>query len=103
MIWSLQRRGNRLKNFGFSDTLQIVGMTLKFIDSDDTLLSILLLNRDFNDLLREEVLKQALLRSSQELLARKRRNLWLKILRIDRRFIDIEYEEKRQLAELELK
>jgi hypothetical protein len=57
LIWSLERRSNRLKSFGFSDKMQIVGMTIKFIDSDETLRSILLLCRDFNDLLRPEVLK----------------------------------------------
>ncbi len=44
--------------------MQIVGMTIRFIDKDETLRSILLLCKDFNDLLRDEVLKQALLRSS---------------------------------------
>jgi len=32
MIWSLERRSNRLKRYGYSDTLMIVGMTIKYID-----------------------------------------------------------------------
>lgn len=57
LIWSLQRRGNRLKAYGLSDPMQIVGMTIKFIDKDETLRNILLLCRDFNDLLKPQVLK----------------------------------------------
>lgn len=57
LIWSLQRRGHRLKAFGFSDTSQIVGMTIKFVASDEELRALLLLCRDFNDQFREEVLK----------------------------------------------
>ena len=64
MIWSLQRRGNRLKTFGYSEKMQIVGMTIKYIDSDTTLRNVLLLCRDFNDLLKPEILKQSLLRAS---------------------------------------
>jgi hypothetical protein len=45
--------------------MQIAGMTIQFIDDDVTLRNMLLVCRDFNDLLSEEVLKQALLRSSQ--------------------------------------
>lgn len=57
LIWSLQKRGNRLKTFGFSDKMQIVGMTIRYIDSDITLRNILCVCRDFNDLLRDEILK----------------------------------------------
>ena len=64
MIWSLERRSNRLKCDGFSDTLQIVGMTIKFIDDDKTLVKLLLLGKDYFDTLRRPVYKQALLRSS---------------------------------------
>jgi hypothetical protein len=64
MIWSLERRSNRLKCYGFSDTLQIVGMTIKFIDDDKTLVKLLLLGKDYFDTLRRPVYKQALLRSS---------------------------------------
>ena len=62
LIWSLQRRGNRLKAFGFSDKMQIIGMTIKYVADDDTLRKILALGRDFNEVLRNEVLKQSLLR-----------------------------------------
>lgn len=57
LIWSLSRRGNRLKSFGFSDATQILGMTIKFIDKDEDLRNILLLSRDFHELLREEIYK----------------------------------------------
>lgn len=57
LINSLTKRGKRLKNFGFSNSLQILGMTIKFIDSDITLRNLLLLSRDFNEILRNEVLK----------------------------------------------
>jgi len=39
-------------------------MTIKFIDDDMTLRNLLLLSRDYNEVLINEVLKQALLRSS---------------------------------------
>ncbi len=58
-------------------------MTIKFIDRDEDLRNILLLSKDLNDLLKDEVYKQALLRSSQQRLSRKRKHLWLKILKID--------------------
>lgn len=51
LIWSLQRRGNRLKAFGLTDTIQIAGMAIKFIDNDYTLRNLLLCCRDFNDVL----------------------------------------------------
>ena len=49
--------------------MQMVGMTIRFIDDDLTLRAILLLSKDFNELLKDEVLKQALLRSSKHRLA----------------------------------
>lgn len=91
LIWSLQRRGNRLKAFGLTDQTQIVGMTIKFIDDDIILRNILLVCRDFNELLKEEVLKQSLLRASQERLSKKRQTLWLRFLDIDLRFVKNEY------------
>lgn len=83
LVKSLTRRSNRLKKFGFTESLQILGMTIKFIDSDEKLRDILLLSKDFSEILRDEVLKQALLRSSQHRLKAKRKTLWLKILKID--------------------
>ena len=76
-IWSLQKRSNRLVKFGHSDTTLIIGMSLKFIDSDVTLCNILATSRDMSDFLREEVLKQALLRADQHRLHLKRQTLWL--------------------------
>jgi len=92
LIWSLTRRGNRLKAFGYSNSLQILGMTIKFIDNDLELRNILLLSRDFNEILRNEVLEQALLRSSQHNLNRKRKVLWLKLLKIDPQYNNAEFE-----------
>lgn len=56
-IWSLERRSNRLKLYGFSDTLQILGMTIKFVDNDQTLGKLLLLGKDYYDTLRKPVYK----------------------------------------------
>jgi hypothetical protein len=57
LIQSLQRRGNRLKAFGYNDHTLIVGMTIKFVDEDRTLFRLLGVCRDFNELLQEEVIK----------------------------------------------
>jgi hypothetical protein len=73
------------------DHMLAVGMTIKFIDEDSTLLKLLLVSRTFNEMLRDQVLKQALMRSSQEKLSRKRTTLWLKILQIDTKIMDTEY------------
>lgn len=83
LIWSLQRRGNRLKAYGLTDTMQIAGMSIKFVDDDITLRNILMCCKDFNEMLREPVLKQSLLRASQHRLKQKRKTLWLKLLKID--------------------
>jgi len=58
------KRGERFKKFGFSDASSILGLTIKFIDSDSTLTSLLCLNKDLNEILKEEVLKQTLLRAN---------------------------------------
>jgi len=42
----------------------IIGCTIKFVDSDEVLRAILCCSRDINEILKPEVLKQALLRSS---------------------------------------
>ena len=57
LIWSLERRSNRLKLFGVSDKLLIVGMTIKFIGDDQTLGRILCLGRDYSETLRQTVYK----------------------------------------------
>lgn len=82
LIWSLERRSNRLKLYGFSDTLQILGMTIKFVDDDRVLVKLLSLGKDYYDTLRKPVYKQALLRSSQDRLKQKRVHLWTRILEI---------------------
>jgi hypothetical protein len=55
MIWSLERRSNRLKLYGLSHTMEILGITIRFIDDDKTLLKILMLGKDYYDSLREPV------------------------------------------------
>lgn len=82
MIWSLERRSNRLKTFGLNDAIQVIGMVIKFIGDDETLGKLLILNKDCYDTLRKAVYKQALLRSSQERLKMKRMDLWVRILDI---------------------
>lgn len=54
---SLQKRSNRLCKLGYSDLTLIVGCSIKFIDSDETLRNILLLSRDFDEILSSEVYK----------------------------------------------
>ena len=66
-------------------------MVIKFVDTDEDLLKFLLCSRDFNEVLLDQVYKQALLRSSQHRLKRKRKILWLKILKIDENLIRDEY------------
>ena len=63
-LWSLQKRSIRLSVFGYSDQTLVMGCTIKFVDDDRTLRNILLCCRDFNEILRESVYKQALLKSS---------------------------------------
>jgi hypothetical protein len=66
ITWSLLKRGNRLQKFGFSDLSVILGLTIRYIDCDFTLRNIVSLNKDMNEILREEILKQSLLRSNKE-------------------------------------
>jgi hypothetical protein len=51
-IWLLTKRSNRLCKFGYSDMTLIVGLTIKFIDTDRTLKNLLLVCHDFNDVLK---------------------------------------------------
>ena len=83
LVQSLQKRSNRLCKLGFSDMTLIVGCSIKYIDSDITLRNILMVSKDFNDILIREVLKQSLLRTDQHRIQRKRKTLWLKLLKID--------------------
>lgn len=81
--WSLMKRSERLRKFGHSNMTTILGMTIKFIDSDRVLRYIVSLNRDLNAILRFEVLKQSLLRADMQDIELKRRDLWLQVLTID--------------------
>ena len=92
LIVSLQRRGNRLKQWGLTDATMLMGMTIKFLDTDQALFRVLAVCRDFNELLTDEVLKQSLLRASQHTLKGKRTQLWLRLLKIDERSVQLEYE-----------
>ena len=83
LYWSLMKRGERLTKFGHSDVTTILGLTIKFIDSDVLLQKLVSLNKDLNEILRDEVLKQTLLRADFSDLEMKRKDIWLQILRID--------------------
>jgi hypothetical protein len=39
------------------DHMLVLGMTIKFIDQDSTLLKLLLVSRTFNEMLKDQVLK----------------------------------------------
>ena len=81
-ICSLQKRSNRLRKYGLNEVTLILGLTIKFIDSDDTLLKLLRASRDVYECLKPSILKQALLASSPERLGEKRLKLWLLLLEI---------------------
>jgi len=56
-IWSLQKRSKRLKKFGCNDMILIIGMIIKYVDKDRTLLNILLLSGEVHDTIKDEALK----------------------------------------------
>ena len=43
--------------FGVNDMILIVGCTIKFIDSDETLRNLLCVSREFYEILRDEIYK----------------------------------------------
>lgn len=92
ITWSLLKRGNRLHKFGFSDKTLVIGLTIRFIDSETTLKNLCCLSKDMNEILREEVLKQSLMRANIEEVEKKRKEVWLQILKVDRQFISSEFE-----------
>ena len=102
LVMSLQKRSNRLCKLGYSDLTLIVGCSIKYIDSDLTLRALLLCSKDFNEILRSEIYKQALLRTDQHRVNRKRAALWLKILKIDPGFIRGEFGAYQQQSMLDL-
>lgn len=57
LYWSLMKRGERLQKFGHSMEATVLGLTLKFIDTDECLKKLICLNKDLNEILREEVVK----------------------------------------------
>ena len=50
------------------------------------------LSKDLNEILREEVLKQSLMRANTDQIEKKRKELWLQILKVDKNFITGEFE-----------
>lgn len=83
LMWSLMKRGDRLQRFGHSREATVIGLTIKFIPTDQCLRNLVSLNRELNEILREEVLKQTLMRSDLHEVQEKRKDIWLQILRID--------------------
>ena len=71
------KRGERFQKFGFSNVTTILGLTIKFIDSDSGLRTLVSLNRDLNEILREEILKQSLMRADLKDIEKKRGDVWL--------------------------
>ena len=57
VMFSLAKRSSRLQKFGFNDVTQILGITIKFIDNDKVLSNLLCLNKDLNEILKDEILK----------------------------------------------
>ena len=81
--WSLVKRSERLQQFGHSNISMILGLTIKFVADDSTLRKIVCLNRELNEVLRAETLKQSLLRADLKDIELKRRDLWVQWLNID--------------------
>ena len=77
VYWSLMKRGERFTKFGHSNVVTILGLSIKFISDDKTLRKIISLSRDLNEILRDEVLKQTLLRSDVQDVSSKRKDIWL--------------------------
>lgn len=76
----------------------ILGCTVKFIDSDETLRNILCCSHDMNAVLRETILKQALLRSNLDRLPQKRHALWLKLMKVDTKTAKQDFVKHKQRA-----
>jgi hypothetical protein len=76
----------------------ILGCTIKYIDNDLLLRAILCSSKEMSDILQHAVLKQALLRSSQERLPQKRKILWLKLLKINEKEAKSEFILYKKLA-----
>ena len=80
----------------------IAGCCIKYIDKDITLRNILMVSKDFNEILQRVVLKQALLRTDQHKIHKKRKLLWLKLLKIDPQYIIPEFQVYQQQSLLDL-
>lgn len=102
LVQSLQKRSNRLCQLGYSDMTFIAGCCIKYIDKDITLRNILMVSKDFNEILNRVVLKQSLLRTDQHKIHRKRKTLWLKILKIEPKYIIPEFQVYQQQSLLDL-
>jgi hypothetical protein len=82
--------------FGYSDLTLVLGCSIKFIDDDRTLRNLLLSCRDFNEVLKESIYKQALLKSSQDRIDYKRKILWTKLLQINLKTVPSDFSQYRQ-------
>ena len=99
LVWSLMKRGDRFQKYGFSNNSTILGLTIKFVDEDKVLGHLRCLCKDLNEILRDVILKQRLLRSDLQHVERKRKGLWLQILRIDPQQTLQEYEQCRSYSQ----
>ena len=62
ILFQLAKRSQRILKFGYNNVTQILGMTLKFVDSDIVLRNLLCLNKELNEILMNDALKQSLIR-----------------------------------------
>lgn len=60
------------------------------------------LNKDMNEIMKEEILKQSLMRANIERVEQKRNEIWLQVLKVDRQFINGEFQLYFQQQQLEL-
>jgi len=65
---------------------------VRYVDTDSGLRNLLCLSKDLNEILRDEVLKQSLMRSDIQNVERKRNGMWLSILRVDEKFAKGEFQ-----------
>ena len=82
-IIKMQKRSKRMIQFGHNDLTLVLGLCVKFIPDDMTLVKLLQLNKDCRDILGHEVYKQSLLKATQNRLKEKRVVLWTRLLKID--------------------
>lgn len=72
-----ERRASKVA--GWSEYL-VLGLCVKYVEGDSDLRNLLVLNKRSSQIIRDRVLKQALLLSQPERLPEKRLNLWSQLL-----------------------